>query len=62
MRPSPPRRHYSDDVRLTFNGSIIETGTESYGLARTRVRQSGKPIKPMPSPDGHRMCDHTVRH
>lgn len=25
--------------RLTFNGTIIETGTESYRLARTRAAQ-----------------------
>lgn len=27
--------------RLTFNGTIIETGTESYRLARTKARQRG---------------------
>jgi len=27
--------------RLTFNGTIIETGTESYRLARTKARQQG---------------------
>jgi DNA replication protein DnaC len=26
--------------RLTFNGSIIETGTSSYRLAQTRARQA----------------------
>ena len=25
--------------RLTFNGTIIETGTESYRLAQTKARQ-----------------------
>ncbi len=25
--------------RLTFNGAIIETGTESYRLAQTRAKQ-----------------------
>ncbi|MEV6423662.1 hypothetical protein [Streptomyces sp. NPDC051662] len=25
--------------RLTFNGAIIETGTESYSLAQTKAKQ-----------------------
>ncbi|MFF3437781.1 IS21-like element helper ATPase IstB [Streptosporangium sp. NPDC002721] len=29
--------------RLTFNGAIIETGTESYRLAHTRARQAAEP-------------------
>ena len=28
--------------RVTFNGHIIETGTESYRLASTRAKRSGK--------------------
>ncbi|GIG63375.1 hypothetical protein Lfu02_77470 [Longispora fulva] len=28
--------------RLTFNGTIIETGTGSYRLAQTRAQQAGK--------------------
>lgn len=28
--------------RLTFNGTIIETGTESYCLAQTRARQQAR--------------------
>ncbi|GGY40800.1 hypothetical protein GCM10010384_54650 [Streptomyces djakartensis] len=28
-------------VDLTFNGTIIETGTESYRLARTKAKQQG---------------------
>lgn len=31
--------------RLTFNGTIIETGTESYRLAHTKARQDGKALK-----------------
>lgn len=27
--------------RLTFNGTIIETGTDSYRLASTRARAEG---------------------
>jgi hypothetical protein len=28
--------------RVTFNGHIIETGTESYRLASTRAKRGGK--------------------
>ncbi len=28
--------------RLTFNGTIIETGTESYRLAQTKAKQQAK--------------------
>jgi hypothetical protein len=28
--------------RLTFNGAIIETGTESYRLAQTKAKQTKK--------------------
>ncbi|MFD1504023.1 ATP-binding protein, partial [Streptosporangium lutulentum] len=29
--------------RLTFGGTIIETGTESYRLARTKAQHNSKP-------------------
>ncbi|WP_230202860.1 ATP-binding protein, partial [Parafrankia discariae] len=38
--------------RLTFDGTIIETGTQSYRLAHTRARTSpnGRPPTPVPTP------------
>jgi hypothetical protein len=35
--------------RLTFNGAIIETGTASYRLARTRNQQPALNGKPPPN-------------
>jgi hypothetical protein len=44
--------------RLTFNGTIIETGTDSYRLATTRARaerfepaDGTRPQKPSPTAD-----------
>ncbi|MEY9877934.1 DNA replication protein DnaC [Streptacidiphilus sp. MAP12-33] len=34
-----PRRCAAIVDRLTFNGTIIESGTESYHLAQTRAKQ-----------------------
>ncbi|GAA3381082.1 hypothetical protein GCM10020367_70940 [Streptomyces sannanensis] len=37
-RPSPTPASAAIVDRLTFNGTIIETGTDSYRLASTRAR------------------------
>ncbi|MFE7582632.1 hypothetical protein ACFU5Y_13880 [Streptomyces gardneri] len=37
-RRSPPRLGATIVGRLTFNGSIIETGTDSYRFAKARAR------------------------
>ncbi len=51
MRPAttstqaaPPALYAAIVGRLTFNGTIIETGTDSYRLASTRAR-TGQPAK-----------------
>ncbi len=51
--PRPCPRLCSANVdRLTFDGTIIETGTQSYRLAHTRARTSpnGRPPTPVPNP------------
>lgn len=42
VRPSPPRLCAAIVERLTFNGTIIETGTESYRLAQTKAKQQAR--------------------
>jgi hypothetical protein len=40
MQPSGPRLVAAIVDRVTFNGHIIETGTQSYRLASTRVKRA----------------------